>query len=405
VRLFLYFNMMDKVLTAKKFFVKLTIFIIVFISVIAIFTLIKIYTMPGISLRRSQEPILPFPYKSEEVLFKNEVAGIVLSGTLTIPSSDQHKLPAVILISGYGPHDRDAEWAGHKPFLVISDYLTKRGISVLRYDDRGFGKSNGDYHSSTSLDFSTDVESAIRFLKKRAEIDSNRIGLIGHSDGAMIAPIVASKEKRMAFIVMLAGLGTTGKEVMISRQALLEQRMGRSQEEIQQSKEHLEQLIEIVISSQDKVSRVRRLKDFAAQAKDEIPESEIPPGMSKDEFISRRVELLSSPWFKYFFSYDPGPDLQNVACPVLALCGDKDVQVPSRENLNAIGNALARGGNKNIVIKELPGINHMFQECTTGMIDEYIKIEQTFSPMVLKEIAEFIRDNTTKEQVSEQSNK
>ena len=339
---------------------------------------------------RPQEPEGPFQYHIEDVSFSNATANVTLSGTLTIPSNQSQKHPAVILISGSGPQNRDGEWIGHKPFLVIADQLTRQGVAVLRYDDRGFGKSTGDFHSGTSLDFSTDVESAIQFLKTRKEIDTKEIGLIGHSDGAMIAPMVAARSSDVSFIVMLAGPGILVSELMVKRQELLDRKAGKSEHEIQQSREYLEKLIKIIINSENESGLRRALEKFANETKDQIPDEQVPAGMTKDEFISRQIAMLTSPFFKYCFTYDPRPTLQQVKCPVLALNGDKDVQVPSEENLQAIKSGIASGGNNDVTIKELKDLNHMFQECTTGMIDEYAKIDQTFSPLALDEISQWI---------------
>ena len=339
---------------------------------------------------RPQEPEGPFPYIVEEVSFKNEEAQTTLSGTLTLPFDANGKYPAVVLISGSGPQNRDGEWMGHKPFLIIADYLTRKGIAVLRYDDRGFGKSTGDFHSGTSLDFSTDVESAVEFLKTRDEIDTEKIGLIGHSDGAMIAPMVAVRSADISFIVMLAGPGILGSELMVRRQEFMERRAGKTEPEIQQSKKYIEEVIKIVINSTDENSLRVALETFAHKTIDQIPEDQIPPGMSKEEFISRQVAQLTSPWFKFFFKYDPQEHLRKVKCPVLALTGDKDVQAPAADNLEAIKSGLQSGGNSHVTIKELKGINHMMQECTTGMMDEYARIDQTLSPRVLDEISRFV---------------
>lgn len=360
---------------------------------IALATYVYLENSPS-PLVRAQEPKGPFPYVIEDVSFSNDGQNVNLAGTLTIPQSKK-KHPAVILISGYGAQNRDAEWFGHKPFLIIADHLTRQGIAVLRFDDRGFGKSSGDYYASTSQDFSTDVESALNFLMTRDDIDPNHIGLIGHSDGAMIAPMVAARSRNVSFIVMLGGPGILGGELMIKRQELWARKAEKNEQEVQQAKRYMERLVDIVVNSQDEDSLQRELTKFAADTKDEIPKNEIPKGMSKDEFISQQIAMLTSPWFKYFFKYDPQADLKKVKCPVLAITGNKDVQAPSVDNLPSIQNALLAGGNKNVTVKELQGLNHMFQECTTGWIDEYSKIDQTFSPIALDEISQFVLKETS----------
>jgi alpha-beta hydrolase superfamily lysophospholipase len=270
--------------------------LIVFTIVLAIYVYRR--TLPS-SLVRVQEPKDPFPYIVEDVAFSNSVQNVNLAGTLTIPRSNK-KHPAVILISGYGPQNRDAEWFGHKPFLIIADHLTRQGIAVLRFDDRGFGKSSGNYHASTSQDFSTDVESAMKFLMRREDIDLNHIGLIGHSDGAMIAAMVAARSETVSFIVMLAGPGMLGGELMIKRQELWARKANKTELEVQTAKRHMKKLVDIIVNSTNEASLQNELKKFASDTKDEIPDNEIPPGMTKEEFISRQIGMLTSPWFKYF---------------------------------------------------------------------------------------------------------
>lgn len=340
-------------------------------------------------LRRPQEPSKPYPYYSEDVTFHNSNTDVTLAGTLTLPSRDGTH-PAVILISGSGPQNRDYEFAGHKPFLVLADYLTRNGFAVLRYDDRGFGKSTGDFTVGTSLDFSYDVESAVEYLKTRKEIQKNNIGLIGHSDGAMIAPMVAARSSDISFIVLLAGPGIPCATLLLDRQELIEKKLGRSEPEIRKSRAHAEQIIQIVVNSNDSQTAKAALTKFSKDNYNDIPDYAIPPGMSKDEFIRRQIEMFSTPWFKYLLTYDPAPVLQKVKCPVLALNGDQDVQVPSKQNLEGIKAALTIGGNGNATIREIAGLNHAFQECTTGMPDEYGRIDQTFAPIALTQIQNWV---------------
>ena len=341
------------------------------------------------SQKRLQEPTKPYPYYSEDVAFKNAQANITLSGTLTLPSKEGNH-PAVILITGSGPQNRDSQVLGHKPFLVISDYLTKKGIAVLRYDDRGFGQSTGDFKSGTSLDFATDVESAVIYLKTRKEIDQNKIGLIGHSDGGMIAPMVAAKSQDIAFIVLLAGPGIQGVKLLMMRQELMARAMGMSETEIQESKKSNEKTFEIVSRSRDVQTIKKDLAIYTKENPPNIPIRFIPQGMTREQFVAARIDEITSPWFIYFLNYDPVPTLEKVKCPVLALNGSKDVQVPSQENLTAISHALKNGGNENVTIKELPNLNHFFQECKTCSLSEYATIDQTFSPIALAEISDWI---------------
>jgi len=344
-------------------------------------------------IKRPQEPIKPYPYYSEDVVFKNTKANISLSGTLTLPKKDGI-FPVVILITGSGPQNRDEELLGHKPFLIISDYLTQNGIAVLRYDDRGVGQSTGDFKSATSADFATDVESAIAYLKTRKEINKKKIGLVGHSEGGLIAPIVASKSKDVRFIVLLAGTGIQGDKLLLLQQELIAKANGVLETDINESIQTNSKLFEMVIKSNDNSKLKADLTAKLNELIENEPNAEIPNGMKKEEFVSMQVNQISSPWMVFFMKFNPGTTLEQVTCPVLAVNGEKDLQVPSKENLSAIKNALTKGGNLNVTTKEFPNLNHLFQECETGSPNEYATIEQTFSPIVLEEITKWIKTQT-----------
>lgn len=344
-------------------------------------------------VQRPQEPTKPYPYYSEDVTFQNAKANISLSGTLTLPQKDGI-FPVVILITGSGPQNRDEEIMGHKPFLVISDYLTKNGIGVLRYDDRGVGQSEGDFGTATSADFATDVESAIAYLKTRKEINNKQIGLIGHSEGGLIAPMVASRSKEVGFIILLAGTGIRGDKLLVLQQGLIARANGISETDIKKSIDNNSKLFEIIIESDDDQKLKMDLTDSINEILKRDTVTEIPNGMTQEEFVALQVNQVSSPWMQYFIRHDPATTLEKVKCPVLAVNGAKDLQVPPKENLAAIKNALAKGGNKNVTTKEFPDLNHLFQECKTGSPNEYAEIEQTFSPTVLGEITEWIKQQT-----------
>ena len=344
-------------------------------------------------IKRPQEPIKPYPYYSEDVVFENTKANISLAGTLTLPKKDGI-FPVVILITGSGPQNRDEELLGHKPFLIISDYLTKNEIAVLRYDDRGVGQSTGDFNTATSADFATDVESAIAYLKTRKEIKKNKIGLIGHSEGGLIAPIVASKSKDVNFIVLLAGTGIQGDKLLLLQQELIAKANGVSEAEIEKTTQNDSKVFEMVVKSNDNQKLKTDLTKLINELLENEPNTEIPNGMTKEEFISEQVNQFSSPWMVYFMKFNPAITLEKVKCSVLAVNGEKDLQVPPKENLIAIKNALTKGGNKNVTTKEFPNLNHLFQECETGSPNEYATIEQTFSPVVLEEITKWIKKQT-----------
>ncbi len=336
---------------------------------------------------RPQEPLPPFSYLTEEISFQNSKANAILSGTLSLPSKNG-KYPVVILISGSGPQNRDEELMGHKPFLVIADFLTKNGFAVLRYDDRGVAKSTGDFKNATSADFAEDVLAAIAYLKTRKEINSNKIGLIGHSEGGYIAPLVAAKSKDVAFIIMLAGPGIPCDELLVLQNALISKASGMKQKEIDKNKKINSGAYDLVKKSTNNQKLSNDLTEYFNE--------KFEKSMSDDKqgFVEMQVKELTSPWMQYFLKYNPSPALEKVHCPVLALNGAHDLQVPPNENIEAIRKSLTKAGNKNVTTKILPKLNHLFQECATGLPDEYAEIEQTFSPTALNEILNWLKVQT-----------
>ena len=343
--------------------------------------------------KRPQEPTKPYTYYSEDVVFQNTSANIALSGTLTLPQKEG-VFPTVILITGSGAQNRDEELLGHKPFLIISDYLTKNGIGVLRYDDRGVGQSEGDFKTSTSSDFATDVESAIAYLKTRKEIDKKKIGLIGHSEGGLIAPMVASKSKDVAFIVLLAGTGIPGDQILLLQQKLIGKASGVSDEDLQKNEITNRTIFDLVKKSTSIEQLKTDLTSYIEQLLKENSDVKKTNGMSDEDFVNLHITQIVNPWMLYFIKHNPAPTLEKVKCPVLAINGEKDLQVPPKENLEAIKKALTKGGNKKIKTMELPNLNHLFQECDTGSPEEYATIEQTFSPIALIEILNWIKTQT-----------
>ncbi len=341
-------------------------------------------------LIRPQEPVKPYPYYSEDVVISNIADSLTLNGTLTLPTKEG-KFPVVILISGSGPQNRDEELLGHKPFLVISDYLTRNGIGVMRYDDRGTGKSTGDFSKATSLDFASDVESVISYLKLRSEIDISRIGLVGHSEGALIAPMVASKSSDVAFIVMMAGTGVRGDELLLMQQEAIGKVSGISENDLKTLATINRGAFDIILNTTLPDSLNTKMVKYLNKVIDDFPENTVPPGMSREDFVNMVVNQSTSAWMHFFVRYNPAVDLQKVKCPVLAINGSNDLQVPATANLKAIEKALNEGGNNKVTIKELEGLNHLFQESNTGNPSEYATIEQTFSPIALEEILKWIK--------------
>jgi fermentation-respiration switch protein FrsA (DUF1100 family) len=346
-------------------------------------------------IKRPQEPKKPYSYYTEDVVFENKVANINLAGTLTLPTKDGI-FPAVILISGSGAQNRDEELLGHKPFLVIADYLTKNGIAVLRFDDRGTAMSKGNYTTATTLDFALDVEAAVQYLLTRKEIDQKKIGLIGHSEGGIIAPIVAAKSKKVSFIILLAGTGIPGDELLLLQQELIGKASGISDEDLKKTKSSNSEVFEMVKKAKNSDQLNVDITEYITKSLKSDSKAKIPDGITESEYIAMQMSQITSPWMQFFIKYNPALVLEKVKCPVLALNGDKDMQVPSKVNLDAINKALVKGGNKKVTIKELPNLNHLFQECKTGAPQEYSEIEQTFSPLALTEILNWIQIQTKK---------
>lgn len=342
-----------------------------------------------IKFNRPQEPKPPYPYKSEEVAFESKTTGMKYSGTLTVPDSGG-PFPAAILITGSGVHDRNEEVFGHKPFLVIADYLTRRGIAVLRVDDRGAGASTGDKMAVSSVEHAKDVIVEIEYLKGRTEIDSDKIGIIGHSEGGMIAPMVAAQSKNVSFAVLLAGTGTTSERILIEQKTLIMKSAGVPDSTIQQEIQQDEHIYSIMKLSGDTTTIADSLKGYFNATFAEWGGDAEKKGGAKEKAIDARIKLLLSPWFRYLIFYDPVPELEKVKCPVLAMDGSLDLQVPAEENLKAIEDALKKGGNKDYTIKLMPGLNHLFQDAKTGSPTEYAQIEETFSPEALKVMGDWI---------------
>jgi uncharacterized protein len=280
---------------------------------------------------------------------------------------------------------------GHKPFLVLADHLSRRGIAVLRVDDRGVGGSTGSIKTSTSDDFAGDVLAGLDFLKGRTEIDGKKLGLIGHSEGGIIAPIAAVRSKDVAFIVLMAGTGLPGSQILEAQGQLILKAAGSSESEMKFERDAQRRLIDIIAQEKDeKVAQSKlatALKEIRAAMSDSDRKAlaNSPGGLSE-----AAVDAFNNAWFRYFLTYDPRPALRRVRCPVLAINGEKDLQVPAKENLAQIEKALKAGGNRNVKTVELPGLNHLFQPCKTGSPSEYGTIETTIAPEALKKIGDWI---------------
>ena len=340
-------------------------------------------------LRRPQTPRPPFPYQVVDVSYQNKVGGITLAGTLTEPHG-AGPFPAVILISGSGAQDRDETIFEHKPFLVLADALSRRGVVVLRVDDRGVGGSSGKTAESTSADFASDVLAGIAFLKTRSEIDARHIGLMGHSEGGIIAPMVAAQSSDVAFIILLAGTGLPGEEILYLQGQAILKAAGADEKSLKQELDLQKRLFQILRTEKDSKTLERKLHEAVKAVTDSLPEADRKAIGNFDALISSQLKQIQTPWFRYFLTFDPRSSLAKVHCPVLALIGEKDRQVPPKENLSQIESTLKATGNSHVTVTELTGLNHLFQTCTTGAPSEYVQIEETIAPAALAVITDWV---------------
>ena len=337
--------------------------------------------------KRPQEPQPPFPYRSEEVTVRNERDGINLAGTLTLPEKGT-KFPAVVMVTGSGAQNRDEEIMGHKPFFVIADYLTRNGIAVLRCDDRGTAASQGTHATATNEDFATDTEAMVNYLRSRKEINAKKIGIIGHSAGGIIAFIVAQKDPSIAFVVSLAGAGVRGDSLMLKQVELISKSQGMPDAVWQGMKPSIRNRYAI-LQQTDKTPEELQKELYADVTKTMSPEQ--LKDLNTIQQLSAQISSMTSPWYLHFMRYDPAQDLKKLKCPVLALNGEKDIQVDAAMNLAAIQERITGNGNKNVTVKAYPNLNHLFQTCKKGTLAEYGQLEETINPEVLKDIIEWIR--------------
>jgi pimeloyl-ACP methyl ester carboxylesterase len=338
-----------------------------------------------LELLRPQNPVKPYPYKEEELTFPNAKAKISLAGTLTVPSGPG-PFPAAILLSGSGPHDRDESLVGHRPFLVLADHLTRKGVAVLRFDKRGVGKSTGDFANATMEDLTGDAEAALAYLKTRKEIDARKIGLIGHSEGGLIAPMLATHSQTVTWIVLLAAPGLKGEDVLLLQSELILRAAGVNDGEVSRTLAFNRQTYAFVRQEKDPAVLEAKLNDLVQSTS---TGAALPPAA-----VQSQVRLLVSPWFRFFLDYDPVPTLQKTLCPLLALNGERDLQIPPKENLAKIQKALQDGGNSDFQTTELPGLNHLFQHSLTGSPTEYGGILETMAPEALNAVSDWVLKHT-----------
>ncbi|MBC9798238.1 alpha/beta hydrolase family protein [Sinomicrobium weinanense] len=350
-------------------------------------TIAFLVLLPIARRERKKSSILLNPV-SENITFKNSKDNITFSGTLALPGKEG-RFPAVILISGNGKNNRNSEFGNHKPFLDISNHFIKNNIAVLRYDKRGVGKSEGNFDAANSFDFAEDVKAALNYLLTRQDIQKNNIGLVGHSEGGLIAPIVAATSENVAYIVSLAGPSIPGNRILLSQQKALAEVRGIGKDKIKRSQKINREAFEIVNRyTNDSILKVKMLayiRDISQGDPDK------PKDITFDEYVNAQVKNILRPWMVNFLRYNPQEYIKQVTCPVLALNGSKDLQVLAKENLPRWKAILEKSGNKNVTIKEISNLNHQFQTCKTGLPEEYEKLNESFSPIVMEEMVKWIK--------------
>ena len=337
--------------------------------------------------RRPQTPQKPYPYREEEVAYDNAAASVRIAGTLTIPAGNG-PFPAVLLIAGSGAADRDETIFAHKPFLVLADHLTRMGIAVLRVDKRGVGQTTGTFRGSGIKDFASDALAGVQYLKTRPEVDGKKIGLVGHSEGGGTASVVATQSRDVSYVVLLGSMGMSGYDILVLQDGTEARAAGKSDEEIALIRGYSRRFYSIILEETERTA----IEERARKLQDSLTEAEKKALGWPNLGGSLSLNWALNPAAREMLQFDICPILRKVSCPVLALNGSKDSQVPPKENLGGIARELKAGGNRNVTIREMPGLNHLFQTCETGATSEYVKIEETMAPAALEAISSWIAE-------------
>lgn len=335
-------------------------------------------------LSRPQEPVKPYGYKSEDIKFTNVKENFILSGTLTMPQGEG-PFPAIVLVSGSGPQNRDEEIMGHKPFLVLSDFLTKMGFAVLRYDDRGTGESEGNFDKSTTYDLLSDAEAAFDYLKGREDINGDKIGIAGHSEGGIIATLMADSRKETAFVVLLAAPMIKGSDLIILQQEMIARGSGVPEEDISDYRSLNQSIMELIDQEKEAADTIKLREMISAMI------ISATSGTANESISMAHAKQYTTPWMLFFLRFNPATALREVKVPILAIYGSKDLQVPSRVNKEAF-NKNVIPSNKNVSVFEIEGLNHLLQEAETGLPKEYFSISHTISHKALNVIGEWLKD-------------
>ena len=346
--------------------------------------------------KKESPPEEPVPYKQEEVIFHNDT--LKFAGTLTLPPKPGRH-PAVVMITGSGPQNRDEELFGFRPFKMIADHFTRKGIAVLRYDDRGVGGSSGSTSSSTTSDFANDVIAAVKYLQTRSDIKPDQIGLCGHSEGGIVAPLAVSREKTIAFIILMSGTGLNGAEIVLAQSSLIAKADGTPEADIKENIAVSRRLFNAVREGQDLEQFRKELMELGRRQLDKMKPEERKTIVNPDEYLESKIKgqlaQIQTPWFRFFLSYEPAPALALVRCPVLALFGELDLQVPAEMNKEAIEKALRIGNNKDFLMKVFPKANHLFLTAKTGSPSEYGSLKKDFVPGFLETMSGWILQHVT----------
>ena len=355
--------------------------------------------------KRPQTPRPPFPYHSEDVVYTNADKSIQFGGTLTYPKTDSVKhsgeinsYPAIILITGSGQQDRDETLSGHKPFAVIADYLTRQGFVVLRVDDRGIGKTTGIFSDATSMDFAKDVEAGLDFLEEQPMVNKNKIGLIGHSEGGLIAPIVADERKEIKFIILLAGPGIPIIDLMQQQMEAVSKSNGETSGQAKASGQLMRIVWDEAAKNEDSATTLQHIRMKIESWSKTLDTATLAKFKSRDTAginhqIIQAMTALNGRWYKYFISFNPQPYLEKLDCKVLALNGSKDVQVIAATNLKGIKQSLQKSKSLKYDVIEIPGLNHLFQTCVICNPAEYSDLEESFSPVALDIMGNWLKEN------------
>jgi hypothetical protein len=346
-------------------------------------------------LTRPSEPTAAetLPYGEEEITFQS--GDVTLAGTLTLPEGDG-PFPALILLSGSGQQDRDEALSivpGYRPFAEIADALTRQGVAVLRYDDRGVGGSTGDPTLATSADFADDAEAALRYLQERPDIDAKQIGMLGHSEGGILAAMVAARNPDVAFVVSMAGTAVDGYETIVKQVERLSLASGASQAEAEAAVQQQRAVLDLAVA-QDWAALEALLNQIAQEQVAALPDAQKAALGDVDALVRQQVagqlQIFQSPWYQFFLGYDPAEDLAQVSAPVLGIFGGNDTQVDAEQNSTALQAALERAGNTDVTIQMLPTANHLFQDAATGGVDEYAALPPQLMPEFLEAISQWL---------------